>query len=175
MDNLKELASRFEKFVGLGYGDYLFLNLDRPLDTFRAQVEKDGDEVLVVHVRDGVVRKVNYVDEDDNLKRQDKFGNDGVLESVHQKKRGDEKGLQVDRANNSEWKLESRSKSLSNFKHLLLGPELGEVSEAVNAIVTFVDEELFQGLEKEKVYFEMDDKQVVIKVGKGRKGTIHRF
>lgn len=174
-DKLKELAKGFKEFCDAGHGDYVFLHLDRPLTDFKAEVELDDKEVLDVRVRDGVVRKVKYTDEDNDLKRSDKFESNGVLDRIRQSRHGDREGLQVDKRDD-EWKMECRTKNLSkDFKHFLLGPELGEVSDSVKALVKLVDPKLLEGLEKEKVYLEKDGDKVVVQVGKGKKAVKHKF
>lgn len=173
--NLTELARLFKEFCDAGHGDYVYLNIDRPVDTFKAQVEKAGKDVLFVRVRDGAVRKVTYTNEDEDLTRSDKFESTGVLDSISQKRKGDKEGLQVDRRDD-EWKFEFRTKTLSkDFKHFLLGPELDEFSDAVKALLSIADAKLLKGLEKEKVYFEKDGDKIVVQVGKGSKAEKHKF
>lgn len=174
-EQFKEIAKRFKEFCEAGHGDYVFLNLRRPVDNFKAEVERDGNEVLDLQVRDGAVRKVKYVDEEDDLTRSDKFDGSGVLERIHQKSDGDRVGLQVDKKDD-EWQLECRTKTLSSdLTQFLLGPELGEVSDTVKALLSLVDSELFSGLEKEKVYLALEDGRVLLQVGKGKKAVKHRF
>lgn len=173
--DLEELAKRFKKFCDAGYGDYVFLRLDKDLNDFKAEVELDDKEVLDLKVKDGVVRKVKYIDEDNDLVRSDKFESDGVLDRIRQKKDGDDAGLQVNKRDD-EWKFEFRTKSLTkNFDHFIIGPDLGGVSESVKNLLQLVDSRLLQGLEKEKVYLYKDGDKVVVQVGKGKKADKHRF
>lgn len=173
--DLKELAKRFKEFCEAGYGDYIFLRLDKDLNNFKAEVELDDKEVLDLKVKDGVVKKVKYIDEDNDLARSDKFESDGVLDRIRQKKDGDEAGLQVNKRDD-EWKFEFTTKSLAkNFDHFIIGPELGQVSDSVKSLLQLVDPKLLEGLEKEKVYLYKDESKVVVQVGKGKKAEKHRF
>jgi len=171
----KELAMKFKEFCEAGHGDYVFLRLDRPLDNFKGEVELDGKEVLDLRVRDGVVRKVKYLDEDADIKRSDKFDRSGVLDRIRQQRNGDDEGLQVNKRDD-EWKMEYRTKTLSTvFKHFLIGPEIGKVSPSVEALVELVDPQLLHGLEKEKIYLEKEDGHYLVQVGKGKNAQKYKY
>jgi len=173
--DLEEIAKRFKEFCQEGHGDYVYLRIGRDLNDVKIEVELDDDEVLNLKVKDGVVRKVKYIDEDNDLVRSDKFESDGVLDRIRQKKDGDDAGLQVNRRDD-EWKFEFTTKSLTkNFDHFIIGPELGQVSASVKSLLQLVDPKLLQGLEKEKVYLYKDESKVVVQVGKGKKAEKHRF